>query len=89
MRNMRNMGRGMGPGILFLLPALLFGGWVIVAVAGGLLGAVLMICGSVFRTLVSAASGIFSHGYFSGGLAVGIGIGIALYYTMKKKNAAE
>ena len=89
MRNMRNMRRGIGPGILFLLPALFFGGWVVLAVLGGLFGAALMVCGSLFRGMASAVSSIFAHGYFSGGLAVGIGIGIALYYTMKKKNAAK
>ncbi len=81
--------RGFGLGGLFLLPALLFGGWMIIAVFGGLIGAVVMILGSLFSGLAAIAEGIFSAAFSRSGLVLGIVIGLGLYFWMKKKNAEE
>ena len=72
-------------GGLFVLPALMFGGWIAVAVLSGVLGLVGSIIGGVFRGLGSLASGAFT----GGGLVIGIAIGIALYFWLKKRNAAR
>ena len=74
---------------LFLLPALLFGGWVILAVIGGLIGAVFMILGSVFGGLATAAEAVFSGLSSTGGIALGAVIGFLLYRRLKRKNAEK
>ena len=87
-RPMRMYHRPMGffpLGGLFILPALIFGGWIMVAVLGGVLGLVGSIIGGVFEGLGSLASGAFT----GGGLVIGIAIGIALYFWLKKRNAAK
>ena len=71
-------------GGLFILPALMFCGWIVVAVLGGILGLVGSIIGGVFEGLSSLASGAFS----GSGLVIGIVIGLALYFGLKKRNAA-
>ena len=98
---MNDWNRGMGPrgyrrprigfglGGLFLLPALMFGGWMILAVIGSLLGAVVMILGSVFSGLAAVADGLFSGISSVGGIGIGIVIGVALYFWMKKRNTAR
>ena len=68
-------------GGLFILPALMFGGWIVVAVLGGILGLVGSIIGGVFEGLGSLASGAFS----GGGLVIGIVIGLALYFYIRKR----
>ena len=80
---------GIGPWILFLLPALMFGGWIILAVIGGLIGAVIMILSSVFGGLASAAEAVFSGLTSTGGIAVGAVIGFWLYRILKRKNAEK
>jgi len=72
-------------GGLFILPALMFGGWIVVAVLGGILGLVGSIIGGVFEGLGSLASGAFS----GSGLVIGIVIGLALYFWLKKRNTAK
>ena len=64
--------RGSFPVSLFLLPALMFGGWISVAVVGSVLGLIGSVIGGVFSGLVSLASGAFS----GSGLVVGIVIGL-------------
>lgn len=81
--------RGFGLGGLFLLPALLFGGWMIIAVFGSLIGVVVMILGSLFSGLAAMAEGIFSAAFSGSGLVLGIVIGLGLYFWLKKKNAEE
>ena len=81
--------RGFGMGGLFLLPVLLFGGWVILAVIGGLIGAVIMILSSVFGGLASAAESVFSGVSSAGGVALGAAIGFVLYRRLKRKNAEK
>ena len=81
--------RGFGMGGLFLLPALLFGGWVILAVIGGLIGAVIMILSSVIGGLASVADSMFSGISSVSGIAIGFLIGFALYTRIRKMNAAK
>lgn len=80
---------GIGMGVLFALPALLFGGWVILAVIGAVIGAAIMILSSVFGGLASVADSVFS-GISSGeGLAVGFMIGFVLYTVFRRRNARK
>ena len=71
-------------GSLLLLPALMFGGWIAIAVIGGVLGLIGSILGGIFSGLASVASGVFS----GSGVAIGIVMGLALYFWLKKRNAA-
>ena len=70
-------------GGLLLLPALIFGGWVALAVIGGVFSLIATVIGGFFSGLASIASGIFS----GHGLVIGIIIGIALYYYVRRKNS--
>ncbi len=91
MMNGRNR-RGMGGG-LFLLPGLLFGGFfgiyailAVLNVAGVVIGAVLSGLGAAFFGILSAFGSVFSgvsEGIGNiGGLAVGIVLGLSLYYMI-------
>ena len=71
-------------GGLLILPVLMFGGWIAIAVIGGVLGLVGAVLGGVFSGLTSLASGVFS----GSGVAIGIVMGLALYFWLKKRNAA-
>ena len=70
-------------GSLFILPALMFGGWIAIAVIGGVLGLIGSILGGIFSGLASVASEAFS----GSGIAIGIVMGLALYFWLKKRNA--
>ena len=97
-RRMGGPGMGYGPGFrpmyrpmgffplagLFMLPALLYGGWIVIAVLGGILALVGSILGGVFEGLSALASGVFS----GSGLVVGIVLGLALFFWLKKRNEA-
>ena len=72
-------------GGLFILPALMFGGWIVIAVLGGILGLVGSIIGGVFEGLGSLASGAFT----SSCLIIGSVIGLALYFWLKKRNTVK
>lgn len=72
-------------GGLFILPVLMVGGWVSIAVIGGILGLFGSIIGGIFSGLSSLASGVFS----GGGIAIGIVIGLALFFWLKKRNEAK
>lgn len=82
-------GFGTGLGVLALLPALLFGGWIILAVLGAVIGAVIMVLGTVFGGLASAAESVFSGISTAGGLAVGAAIGYVLFRRFRRKNAEK
>ena len=70
---------------LFILPALMFGGWIAVAV----LGVILSLFGAVIDVAFEGF-GVLAESAFSGsGLVTGIVAGVALYYWMKKRNAAR
>ena len=73
-------------GGLFIVPALVFGGWIAVAVLCGVLGLVGTIIGGIF----AEGLGFLASGAFTGsGLVIGIVIGLALYFWLKKRNTAK
>ena len=72
-------------GSLFILPALMFGGWMAIAVIGGVLGLIGSIIGGIFSGLSSLAPSAFT----GSGVVVGIVIGFALYFWLKKQNEAR
>ena len=83
---MRHRPMGFFPmGGLFILPALMFGGWIVVAVLGGLLSLVGTFIGGVFEGLGALAEGAFS----GSGLVIGIVIGLVAFCCFKKKKEAE
>ena len=67
-------------GGLLILPVLMFGGWIAIAVIGGVLGLVGAVLGGVFSGLTSLASGVFSGS--------GVVIGFVLYFLLKKRKEA-
>ena len=70
-------------GGLLILPMMLFGGWIVIAVMAGVLGLIGSVIGGIFSGLSSLASGAFS----GGGLIVGIVIGLVAYYCFRSRNA--
>ena len=81
----RRYRNGSLPGSLFLLPALMFGGWIAIAVLGAVLSLIGTVIGGVFHGLASLAYAGFS----GSGLAVGIVIGLAAYCLLRKGKNAE
>lgn len=77
--------KGSFPGILFILPVLLFCGWVALAVAGGILG----LAGFAVGSLISGLSSLTSAAFSGGGLAVGIVIGMAAFCYFRNRKKAE
>ena len=83
---MRHRPMGFFPiGGLFLLPALMFGGWIAIAVVGGVLSLFGTIIGGIFSGLASLASGVFS----GNGVVIGIVIGLIAFYYFHNRKAAE
>ena len=78
----RHRRNGGFPGSLFILPALMFGGWIAIAVIGGIFGLIGSVIGGIFSGLTSLASGAFS----GPGVVIGIVIGLALYFRLKKRD---
>ena len=73
-------------GGLFILPALMFGGWIAIVALGGILSLLGTVIGGIFSGLYSLASGAFS----GGGLVIGIVIGFLVFrYTRNRKREAE
>ena len=70
-------------GSLLILPVLMFGGWIAIAVIGGVLGLIGSIIGGIFSGLSSLASAAFS----GSGLVIGIIIGLAAFYCFRNRNA--
>jgi len=85
----RPTGNGSGLGGLILLPALLFGGWMILPLAGLVLSAVIAVIGRVFSGVSTLANGAFSGVASVGGVAVGILIGLVLFFRLRNRKAAE
>ena len=72
-------------GGLFILPALMFGGWIVIAVLGGILSLIGAVIGGVFEGLSSLASGAFSVS----GLVIGIMIGLVAFYCFRNRKKEE
>ena len=72
-------------GGLFILPALMFGGWIVVAVLGGLLSLAGAVIGGVFEGLGALTEGTFSIG----GVAIGMVIGMAAFRYFRNKKREE
>ena len=73
------------PAGLFLLPALMFGGWIAVIALAGVFALFGTMIGGVFGGLDALAEGAFSVS----GLVPGIILGLLLYFWLKKRNAAQ
>ncbi len=77
--------RGFSGGLL-LLPALMFGGWIAIAVIGGVFGLIGSVIGGIFSGLASLTSGVFS----ADGIALGVIIGVIAYFWFRnRKNRSE
>lgn len=88
----RKFGRGgFRPEIFLGILGLMFFGWIILAVIGGLLGAGFMILGSVVSGLARVAPRLFSGILSSRSLVVGLILGLIWYFRTHKKdgNAAR
>lgn len=72
-------------GGLFILPALVFGGWIAVAILAGVLSLAGSIVGGVFAGLGAMTEGVFS----GSGLVIGIVIGLAAYYCFRNRNVKK
>ena len=74
---------GSFPGGLMLLPVLMFGGWIAIAVMAGALSLIGTVIGGIFSGLSALASAAFS----GSGLVIGIIIGVAAFYCFRTRNA--
>ena len=72
-------------GSRLILPMLMFGGWVTIAVIGGVLGLIGSIIGGIFSGLSSLASAAFS----GSGLVIGIVIGLAAFRFFRNRKREE
>ena len=88
-RGRRFRNREFRPGIMIGLLSLFFGGWIVIAVLGGILGAGVMTVGAVIHILASFFRGVFSHVFSSGGLFLGVILGLCLYYSRRKNARVE
>ena len=85
-RNGRN-GAGVGAIIAGVI-GLMFFGWIIVAIVGGVLGGVFMVLGSVIRGLARFAPRLISGNFSTKGFALGVAIGLLYYFRHFRKNRA-
>ena len=91
-RRFRN--RGFRPGVMIGFGLFfLFGGWIVIAVLGGLLGAGIMTAGAIIshavRLFTRLISGVFSNAFTSGSVFLGILLGLGLYYNRRKNARSE
>ena len=85
----RKFGRGgFRPEIFLGILGLMFFGWIILAVIGGLLGAGFMILGSVVSGLARIAPRLFSGILSSRSLVVGLIFGLIWYFRTHKRNGS-
>lgn len=68
-------------GGLFILPVLMFGGWIAIAVVAGILSLAATVIGGIFSGLSALASTAFS----GNGLVLGIVIGLVLYFCFRRQ----
>ncbi len=78
--------RGFRPDIFAGMLGLFFGGWIIIAVLGGLLGAGIMVLGSVFSVLSRIVSRIVPALLSSKGFAAGLAIGLIWALKNRRRN---
>ena len=92
-RGRRFRNREFRPGIMIGLLSLFFGGWIVIAVLGGLLGAGVMTVGALLSAVrhffIHVVGGAFTHGYSLGGILLGVLIGLAIYSNRKKEARRE
>ena len=90
-RGRKTVHGGFRPEIFLGILGLMFFGWIILAVIGGLLGAGFMILGSVVSGLARIAPRLFSGILSSRSLVVGLILGLIWYFRTHKKdgNAAR
>ena len=69
-------------GGLFILPVLMFGGWIMIAVAGVILSLVGTVIGGIFSGLSALTSVAFSGGR----LVIGIIIGLVAFWYFRNRN---
>lgn len=91
-RRFRN--RGFRPGVMIGLGLFfLFGGWIVIAVLGGLLGAGIMTAGAIVSHAVHLftrlINGVFSNVFASGSVFLGVLLGLGLYYNRRKNARSE
>ena len=72
-------------GGLFILPALMFGGWIVMAVLGSVLGLIGTVIGGVFAGLGALTEVVFS----GGGLVFGMILGFAAYRIFRRKQEEQ
>ena len=70
-------------GTLFILPVLIFGGWIALAAVGVVLSLIGTAIGGVFSVLASIAEGIFSAAFSGSSLMVGIVIGLVALFCFR------
>ena len=80
---------GFLPGFLLGLVGLMFGGWVVLAVFGAILGVLAMFMGPMIGIFASGISWIFNTIFSGSGFALGIVIGLVWYFANKKKNSSS
>ena len=93
-RGRRFRNREFRPGIMIGFGLFfLFGGWIVIAVLGGLLGAGVMTIGALLSAVrhffIHVVGGAFTHGYSLGGILLGVLIGLAIYSNRKKEARRE
>ena len=92
-RGRRFRNREFRPGIMIGLLSLFFGGWIVIAVLGGLLGAGVLTIGALLSAVrhffIHVVGGAFTHGYSLGGILLGVLIGLAIYSNRKKEARRE
>ena len=81
--------RGFRPGVFAGIIGLLFFGWIILAVIGGLLGAGIMTLGAIVHSIARIAPRLFSGLLSSKSVAVGLAIGLIWYFRTHRKNAPQ
>ena len=83
----RKTGRGeFRPEIFLGILGLMFFGWIILAVIGGLMGAGFMILGSVVSGLARVAPRLFRGFLSSKSLVAGLAIGLIWYFRTHRKD---
>ena len=81
--------RGFRPGIFAGIIGLIFFGWIILAVLAAALGSGIMILGSMAAVLARFLPRILAVLASSKGFAVGIVIGLLLYFRNRRKNTEK